>query len=137
VKGQKADVVLEFRATGSAEFTIDHAKNRMGGHKEPPRTFRIVDTDDDGLDIVPVERAADRAVTDPAERMVGAIESTGVLSTKALRDTVGGGRELADDAMRLLEGEDPPRVRVASEVIDTGHGRQQAKAWRPVGGLWS
>jgi len=137
VKGQKADVVLEFRATGSAEFTIDHAKNRMGGHKEPPRSFRVVDTDDDGLDVVAVERAADRAVAELADRMVTAIESAGVLSTKALRQAVGGGRELADDAIRLLEGEDPPRVRVGWEALDTDHGRQRAKAWRPAGGLWS
>jgi hypothetical protein len=35
--------------------------------------------------------------------------------------------------MTLLEEEDPPRVTVAWDVIDTGKGRQRSKVWRPAG----
>ncbi len=44
-KGQKADVVLEFRSSGVDEFTIVPGKMRPGGRKPPLVHCRVVDTE--------------------------------------------------------------------------------------------
>jgi len=53
--GQKADTILVFKAGSDREFTIHHAKARIGGRREPDRTYRVVDTEE-GVDIL--EQAA-------------------------------------------------------------------------------
>lgn len=128
--GQKADVVLEFRSKGEFEFEVAMGKNRVGGKKAPPILYRVEDTDDGGLAVVRAGLSADRQVKELADEMVEAIASAGALTTKQLRDSVGGGRERADQAFRLLEAEDPPRVSATEERVATAGGRQRAKVWR-------
>lgn len=133
-KGQKADHLLEFRATGESEFAIEHGKAR-GARKEPSRVFRVIDTDDDGLDLEEVESSADEKAAAVADQLVEIIVEAGELSTKKLREaakSLRAGTDLQTAAMRLLKAEDPPRVTVASEIIATDKGRQSAKVWRPA-----
>ncbi len=135
-KGQKSDVALDFRpGTEPGEFTIEHGKNRLGGRKEPKRTFRVVDTDDGSLDVQAVDGSA--AARELAEAMVEAVQQSadGFLTSKGLREAVKGhgGKELQDEAMALLRGEEPPRVWLTEgEVVPTGRGRQRANTWRPA-----
>ncbi len=44
--GQKADVTLEFKSAGDDLFTIVYGKCRIGGIHQPPRSFKVEDTDD-------------------------------------------------------------------------------------------
>ena len=96
----------------------------------------MVDTDDDGLDLVEVETSADQKAAVLAEQMVDIIGGAAPLGTKKLREAAKNqhqaGVETQTAAMALLEAEDPPRVTVGWEVIDTESGRQRAKVWRPV-----
>ncbi len=132
-KGQKADVTLTFRPKGDREFEIEHGKARIGGDKQPPRLFRVVDTDDEGLDIEEVERPIDEKVAELADRMVEAVEGAGFLTTNGLRAAAPGGRDTQTAAMRLLEREQPPRLRVGWDTAETEKGRQRAKVWRLAG----
>jgi hypothetical protein len=128
-KGQKADFLLEFRAAGACEFTIDQGKAR-GTVKHPRRGFLVVDTDDDGLDLAEVETSADQKATVLAGQLVDIIGEAGPLTTKKLREAAKAqhqaGVELQTEAMALLEAEDPPRVTVGWEVLES----QRAKVWR-------
>ena len=132
-KGQKADVVLNFKAQKPGEFTLAVGKMRAGNAARPPDAFlRVVDTVDGGIDIETVGNAVDVKVAEIADAMVEAITGADSLTTNALRKRVKtlGGKDAATAAMRLLEVEQPPRVRVIEEVVDTGRGRQRAKVWR-------
>jgi len=130
-KGQKADHVLEIRATGDNELTIDHGKAR-GARKQPPRTYRVIDTDDDGLDLIEIETSTDEKAAALADQLVEIIRDDDGITTKKLREAAKGlgGTDLQTAAMKLLEAEEPPRVTAASETVDTGKGRQRAKVWR-------
>jgi hypothetical protein len=131
-KGQKADVVLEFEiASKPNEFILSHVKSRFGPKVES-RQFRVEDTDDDGLELVEVQTDRTAKVADTAEKMVEAINAAGSLPTNNLREAVGGAKEIQTSAMKLLEQEDPPRVRPARERVDSGRGPQMAKVWRPA-----
>jgi Bifunctional DNA primase/polymerase, N-terminal/AAA domain/Primase C terminal 1 (PriCT-1) len=133
-KGQKADFLLEFRASGDSEFTIDHGKAR-GTRKQPPRTFRVVDTDDNKLDLLEIENDSSIKAAELADKLIDVISQAGEIGTKALRRAakeLGAGVELQTDAMALLETEDPPRATVGWEVVETGQGRQRTKLWRPA-----
>ena len=133
-KGQKADYLLEFRANGDCEFTIHHGKAR-GAKKEAPQAFRVVDTDDDGLDLVEIESSADEKAAALAEGLVEAVREAGMLTTNQLREAgkrLGSGVEVQKAAMALLEAEELARVRVGWEVIATGKGRQRCRVWRLV-----
>lgn len=139
-KGQKADVVLEFRTEGDREFSITHGKNRLGGVLEPLRQYRVEDDEDDGtISLVSVETSTDAKAREVAAAMVEFIHAAaGPISTKTLREAMRGvgGREAQDAAMRGLEREDPPRVCVGRRTIETPTGKKAAKAWWvPDGGL--
>jgi hypothetical protein len=133
-KGQKADAVLNFAARGEAEFALGVGKLR--GLKKPPETlYRVVDTDANGLEVVAVGASEDLKVAEVADAMAECVAASGWLTTNALRDAFKGkgiGVQIQTEAMRRLEGEDPPRVRVGWETVDTGKGRQRAKVWRPA-----
>jgi 5S rRNA maturation endonuclease (ribonuclease M5) len=132
-KGQKADVVLEFRTEGQHGFVIEHAKNRMGGAKEPPRQFQVVDADDGGLDVREVERSGDAQVQDCADALVSEITTAGQVVQKDLVATVKAyRRQVQLAALALLKAEDPPRVVCVDEIVSTGGGRQRVKLWRPA-----
>jgi hypothetical protein len=136
-KGQKADVVLDFRSIGQSEFTLEHAKNRFGGKKEPPRTYRVVDTEDEGLELLEVESSADAKAAELADELVEVIRAERMLTTKKLREAakqLQAGVRLQEAAMELLENEEPARVRVGWEVIETERGGQRARVWRPCEG---
>jgi hypothetical protein len=133
-KSQKADVVLEFIPEGRGAFRIEHPKNRMGGRKQPPRSFRVTDTDDEAIEVIEVDAPGDAKVVELAERMVELVSTAGSLTTRKLRDAVGGGRELQDAAFERIAAEDPPRIRSVSETVTTDSGRQRAKVWRPTRG---
>lgn len=131
-KGQKADVVLEFEiASKPNEFIVSHVKSRFGPKVES-RQFRVEDTDDDRLELVPVQTDRAAKVGDTAEKMVEAINGAGFLTTNTLREVVEGAKDIQSAAMRLLEREDPPRVRAVKERVDSGKGPQLAKVWRPA-----
>jgi hypothetical protein len=133
--GQKADVVLVFQPAGPHEFTIDHSKNRTpGGYKEPRARFRVVDTDDCGLDIERVGKAIDERV---AECMDAAVEivaaSDGTFGTNALEKALnerGFGGSTVTPAKAELKSEDPPRIRqIDGEVTDTAGRRRKGRPW--------
>jgi hypothetical protein len=134
--GQKADIVLVFQSVGRHEFTVDHAKNRTaGGHKEPKARFRIIDTEDDGLDIERIGKAIDERVAQCMDEAVEVVTaSDGSLGTKALQAALrerefGGGT--VTSALRELRSEDPPRLRqVDGEVVGPDGRRRKGKPWR-------
>jgi hypothetical protein len=63
--------------------------------------------------------------------MVAAIESApeGFLATRKLREVVAdmAGKDLQKTAMEYLEVEEPRRVKVTEEKVNTGKGYQRAK----------
>ena len=132
-KAQKADVALVFKSGGDSLFAIHHVKNRFGGRKALPSSFRVVDTDDDGLDLVLESSAEDVAVTEMATRIVKVIEDAGEIATTALRLAVGGNHEHQSRAFDLLRAEDPARVAVEIGYVERDRGRKQAKVWRSTG----
>ncbi len=134
-KGQKADVVIEFRPQGEQGFTITHGKNRYGA-KEPKRAFRVVDTADGGLDVVATEVGADETerIEAAAETMVAAILAApeGFLITGDLRARTKVAVDTQTAAMNKLRAEDPPRVVWASEKITRNGKPVRADVWRPA-----
>ncbi len=135
-KGQKADVVLEFIAEGQSSFKIHHAKNRMGGHKQPPLQLTVVDEEDGTLDLREVEQTTDDKISACADAMVEQIHNAGQLTAGELHvktENVGG-KPIRLAAMSKLRAEDPPRVIESQETIVTpSRGKQKAKVWRPAG----
>jgi hypothetical protein len=133
--GQKADVVLVFQAVGIHEFSLDHGKNRSpGGHKEPKARFRIVDTEDGGLDIEVLGRHVDERVGECTESMVEVIlGGDGNLSTEALRAALrdrGFGTSTIAEAITELLAEEPPRVRrVEGRILARDGKYRHGKAW--------
>jgi len=136
--GQKADCVLVFSAVGSHEFTIDHAKNRTpGGHKEPRVRFKVVDTDDGGLDIEVIGKAHIR----PGGRMHGRggradfrirSRSWPEPARTALYE-MGFGGSTADRAFVELREEDPPRVQQVDGMISGADGKQRkGRPWMAI-----
>jgi hypothetical protein len=133
--GQKADCVLVFQAVGPQEFTIDHAKNRTpGGYKEPKARFRVLDTEDGGLDIERIGKAIDKRVIecmDTAVEIVAA--SDGSLGTNALKKVLigsGFGGSTISPALAELKAEAPPRIRqTAGEVLGADGKRRHGKPW--------
>ena len=98
---------------------------RVGGIRPRPVGCRVVDLEDDQLDIETETGAVDPVVKEVAEQMVVAIENAGELTTHALRAAAPAARENQQEAIRLLETEDPPRVKVTL-------GPRRAKIWVPV-----
>ncbi len=132
--GQKADVVLEFVAEEDGAFTIVYGKPRIGGERLPNRTFRVIDTEDEGLDIVEVAGHHERQVAELVTRMVEAITTIekGYLTTTELRNAVKSASALQRDALAVLEEDE--RVRMTSEKVPNKDGKvRPAKVWRPAG----
>jgi 5S rRNA maturation endonuclease (ribonuclease M5)/adenosyl cobinamide kinase/adenosyl cobinamide phosphate guanylyltransferase len=135
-KGQKADVVLEFKAEAQNSFVVHHAKNRMGGHKQPPRQFVVMDAEDGSLELKETDVSRDDKIAACADGMVEAIVDAGQMTARALWDEVKqfGGKRVQLAAMALLRAEDPPRVVESTETVMTEkRGKQKAKVWRPAG----
>ena len=133
--GQKADVVLEFKSAGEDMFTIVWGKSRIGGIHQPDRTFKVVDTEDDRIEIVAAGDPEEHAVHDLAEKMVRAICTvpTDRLTTSELRAVAGGSRDRQSAALALLEGD--PRVRAGVEKLRTKDNKMRdVKIWRPARG---
>jgi hypothetical protein len=133
--GQKADVVLVFQAVGPQEFTIDHSKNRTpGGYKEPKARFRIVDTEDGGLDIERIGKAIDERVVEAMDAAVQIVAtSDGSLGTNALKKALneqGFGGSTVNPALAELKAEEPPRIcQVDGEVLGADGKRRHGKPW--------
>jgi hypothetical protein len=132
--GQKADIVLVFQSVGLHEFSVDHAKNRTaGGNEEPKSRFRIVDTEDGGLDIERVGKHIDTRVAECIEAVVVAIGMGEALSTNGLRAALkaaGFGVSTILSALAELRSEDPPRVRQVDGLITGADGKQRmGKPW--------
>lgn len=131
-KAQKADFLLEFTATDEASFKLERAKAR-GTHGRRPLVYRVVDGPDDTLELVETE--ATERVEELADELVAAITADAPLATKQVRGIakeLGYGVEATSAALELLKAEQPKRVTVDWEVIDTPGGRQRVKAWRPI-----
>jgi AAA domain len=131
-KGQKSDLFLEFKDEGNHRFLIRHGKDRIGGTREPDRTFEVIDTEDDLLDIVQVEGAEGEKLREVAEAMVTYITAAATPpSTNEVRAAMKGmaGKEIQTQAMSLLRSENPPRVRDGWGSVDTDKGRRRAKVW--------
>ena len=132
-KGQKADVVLEFRSEGQNGFVIEHAKNRMGGHRQPALHLRVIDQEDGDLGLEEVKQTSEDRLHECIQRMVEVITTTGQITTRELRQQMKGfSVNVQRAAQAILRDEDPPRVVVAKEKIVTASGRQTADLWRPA-----
>lgn len=130
--GQKADVALEFKAEDDGAFTVVYGKPRIGGERQPDRTFRVIDTDD-GLDIVEAESGHVRAIQQLAEKMAQAILTAprGYLTTSEVRAASGGSRDTQREAFGILEND--ARVRMSVRKVETADGRKRdAKTWGPA-----
>jgi hypothetical protein len=129
-KGQKADVVLEFVTQAPGVFRIEPGKMRVGGHCPPPVTCTVIDTDDDGLEVIFAENAADLRTTECADVIVRTVHAAGMSMTstevRAALKSAGYGTGTTSEAMRLLREEPEPRVRVARGKARTG---QTALLW--------
>jgi hypothetical protein len=133
-KGQKADLVLEFRDLGDHRFLIRQGKNRLTGTIEPDRTFEVIDTDENGLDIVEIANPEDVLVQQMAEDMAAFIlAAEEPVGTNRLRKAAGGGKETQTRAMERLRTETPRRVVNVTGYVETeGKGRRRAKVWQPA-----
>jgi hypothetical protein len=139
-KGQKADSFLQFKAKGERAFEITHGKARMGGTKAPPARLKVIDTPDEGLDIVPASSGEDPTLAETADELVAAIENApaGWLSTTQLKRAVHRRDETVLEAMAVLRGEESPRVLVSEKQpmpIEGRDGKIRKRAvtvWRPV-----
>jgi AAA domain-containing protein len=132
--GQKADLTLDFRGESDGAFTIIYGKPRIGGERQPDRTFQVVDTAD-GIDVVEVGSERARAVLDLAATAVEAILTAprGYLTTTELRAAIAGAKDYQTKALALIEDDD--RVRVAVRKVTTSDGKQRdSKVWEP--GRW-
>jgi AAA domain len=132
--GQKADVALEFRAEDDGAFTVVYGKARIGGVRQPERTFRVVDVEG-GIDILEIGSSRARTITELAERAVSAVLTAPrrYLTTSELRAAVGGARDVQAEALELAEGDE--RIRVTVRRVQTKDGRHRdAKVWEPVEG---
>jgi hypothetical protein len=133
--GQKADVVLVFKAAGPHEFTIEQAKNRTpGGVKAPKARFRVVDTEDGGLDVVPEGTALDPRVAECADAAVEILgTSADRPSTNGLKEALRArsfGGSTIDPALDALRAEDPPRVvQVDGTVVGADGKRRRGRPW--------
>jgi hypothetical protein len=108
---------------------------KRGTHGKEPRSYRVVDGPDDALELVESDVSEDAKVAELADELVEIILERAPLSTSDLRDAAkerGAGTQLTTDALTFLRAEEPRRVSVGWEVIETPGGRQRAKAWRPV-----
>lgn len=134
--GQKADVVLVFSSVGPHEFTIDHAKNRTpGGHKEPRARFKVVDTEDGGLDIETLGRHVDERVLEGMEEATRLILEAGDggigrNQLKAALEELGYGGRTTDKVFAELKAGDPARVQqTEGEVLGADGKRRRGKPW--------
>jgi AAA domain len=116
--GQKADVVLAFSAGMAGEiqtFKLSYPKGRVGGEAPPEQLFRVVDTEDGGLDILPegsVQEIEDvAAVEDIVQAIMGS--DAGELTSGAVRK-LAGGRGRQQRVMELLHAD--PRLEVVEGV---------------------
>jgi hypothetical protein len=69
--------LIEFRPVAQSEFRLEVAKMRVGGLRPRPIGCRVVDLEDDRLDIETETGAVDPVVKEVAEQMVVAIENAG------------------------------------------------------------
>jgi hypothetical protein len=133
--GQKADCVLVFAAVGPHEFTIDHAKNRTpGGHKEPRVRFKVVDTEDGGLDIQALGRHIDERVAEGMEDAIRLIsEFDGGMGRNALKAALcelGYGGSTVNEVFNELRKEDPPRVEQIEGMVTGADGKhRKGRPW--------
>jgi AAA domain len=133
--GQKADGVLVFKSAGPHEFTIEHAKDRSpGGRKEPKAKYRVVDTEDGGLDIERIGKAIDERVIEAMDAAVEVVEeSDGALGTNALTEGLKGqgfGGSTIDRALKELRAEEPARIRqIDGEVVGGDGKRRKGRPW--------
>jgi hypothetical protein len=134
-KGQKADVVLEFKADGEHAFTIEHGKNRPGGgRREPARTIEVRDTEAGGLVLVETAGSDALRIQAVAEEMVEIILGADrPITSQEVRTAAPGSSADQTEAMALLGAEDPPRVVWHDEALAVeGRQRQRAHWWRPA-----
>jgi hypothetical protein len=134
-KGQKADHLLEFRAAGLNEFTLTQEKAR-GAQKELPIKYRVVDAEDgDALALEVVEATPDELAADVADEIVELIVNAGdegatKTQLRGAAKALGRGSDAVSAAFKFLDAEDPPRVVVSRETVQTAGGRHQANVYR-------
>ena len=134
-KGQKADFLLEFTASSTNRFTIYHSKGRGRAGTATAQTYEVFDTPDGGLGITETEATADTRIADLADALVDEITDAGYLTTKKLREAAqkhGAGQRRTNDAIELLQSEDPRRVTDKDETVTIHDRRRRARVWRPA-----
>lgn len=139
-KGQKADVVPEFKPTEDRRFSITVGKYRVGNARKPPEmTFEVIDAPGGGLDVVATGESSELAVAELADAAVALIESApdGCLTTKQLRDALKREMRAGKDRQTAVLDHLKAGRRVyvtEDELIDVGEGtrRTRANVWRPV-----
>lgn len=139
----KADIILVFKSGDRQhEFVVHHGKNRPGGGVlEPPTRFRIVDTDDDGLDIERVGKHVDERVAECMDAAVRLItDQPDGIGSKQLREALRSARfgtTTIAEAFAEMKGEQPPRVeQVEGTVVGSNGIRTSGRPWvaRGTGG---
>ena len=133
-KGQKADVVITFKSEGQTGFVIEHAKNRMGGHKRPPLHMNVVDGPDGSLTLEEVVQTTEDKISECVDRMIDLIEEAGQLNQGDLRARCTGfAGKVQTAALARLRAEENPRVVFTKERALAADGkRRQMEIWRPA-----
>jgi hypothetical protein len=130
--GQKADLVLEFKDAGESRFTVTYAKSRLGGIRQPDRTFRVEDAENGLLTIVTASNPEEQAVAELTDKIVRLIcNAPDGLTTSELRVLAGGNKERQTIALAVLESDS--RIHCGVEKRLTRDGKHHdAKVWRPA-----
>lgn len=128
-KVDQADVVLGFRKSGRPGVTIEPRKHRFLFPEPEPLTLDILERPDGTLEYVRAERSADERVAEVVEEILRAITDEPGLTVNGIRGALkanerrpGTGEPTITAALRMLEQEQPARVRVEP-------GPRRAKRW--------
>jgi hypothetical protein len=142
-QGQKFDVVLDFDpGNGTGEFVIVHGKGGRfspGGVKEPKRAFRVIDTDDGGLDIADIGEHIPEGMLELAEQVLIAIRPklgqrvTTRRYLEALAQEMGmGGKGTVAQALDYLRGSDDVMVHKKVKVVASDGKERTGDLWAPA-----
>jgi hypothetical protein len=141
-QGQKADVVLDFDATKEPnEFVINHGKAARfsKGKKEPARRYRVIDTEDGGLDVEELGEHVPEGMLECAGKLREVIEAEAENRTMTFRRVQDAGRQLGfgtetvSKAMEFLKAGEDVQVLVGVPIVNKAGGTSKGNLWLPAG----